>query len=131
MPSANPFFQGNYLGQPTLTDGGASASVPYMHGGNVGGPIETRHRTNFSHSSSLDLQNHNYHDPAPPTEGVRNHGISVHPQVAATPYHFPANYASQSTLNPSRDGLEMGRRITRTKRKSELLIVDTTIMQVA
>ncbi|KAK8602883.1 hypothetical protein V6N13_085085 [Hibiscus sabdariffa] len=42
--------------------------------------------------------------------GVRNHGINVHPQVAATPYHFPANYASQSTLNPSRGGLEMGRR---------------------
>ncbi|KAK9041604.1 hypothetical protein V6N11_016696 [Hibiscus sabdariffa] len=117
MRSANPFFQGNYVGQPfqpTITDGGALAwtqapTAPYMHGGNVGGPIETRHRTNVSHSS-LDLRNHNYHHPAPPTEGVRNHSINVHPQVAATPYHFPSNYTSQSTLNTSQNGLEMGRR---------------------
>ncbi|KAK9016691.1 hypothetical protein V6N11_079186 [Hibiscus sabdariffa] len=117
MHSANHFFHGNYVGQsfqPMITDGGASArrqapSVPYMHGGNVGGPIETRHRANFSHSS-LNLRNHNYHHPAPPTEGVRNQGINIHPQVAAAPYRFPTNYSLQSTLNPSQDGLDMGHR---------------------
>ncbi|MBA0716585.1 hypothetical protein Golax_015405 [Gossypium laxum] len=81
-------------------------------GGNIGGPIETRYRssTNFSHSSSLELLNHNHHHPAPPIEGVRRHGFNPHPQVAAAPYRFPANYASQSTMNPSQDNLEMGRR---------------------
>ncbi|XP_022732881.1 probable E3 ubiquitin-protein ligase ZFP1 isoform X2 [Durio zibethinus] len=120
MHSTNQFFQGNYMGQPfhpTITNGGAPAwtqapGVPFMHGSNIGGPMETRHRssTNFSHSSPLDLRNHNYHHPAPPIEGVRGHSINVHPQLAAVPYHFPANYASQSTMNPSQDSLEMGRR---------------------
>ena len=74
--------------------------------------METRHRssTNFSHSSPLDLRNHNFHHPAPPIEGVRGHSINVHPQVAAVPYRFPASFASQSTMNPSQDGLEMGHR---------------------
>lgn len=73
--------------------------------------METRQRSsaNFSNLSALDLQNHNYHHPALPTEGVRGH-INVHPQVAAVPYRFPANHATQSTMNPSQDGLEMGRR---------------------
>ncbi|KAH1083980.1 hypothetical protein J1N35_023741 [Gossypium stocksii] len=120
MHSANHFLQGNYIAQPfqpAITDGGASAwtqapGVPYMHGGNIGGPIETRYRSsiNFSHSSSLDLRNHNHHHPAPPIEGVRSHGFNLHPQVAAAPYRFPANYASQSTMNPSQDNLEMARR---------------------
>ncbi|XVE80060.1 hypothetical protein DITRI_Ditri14bG0109000 [Diplodiscus trichospermus] len=116
---ANHFFQGNYMGPPfqaTITDGGASAwtqapGVPYMHGRNVGGPIETRHRssTNFSYSS-LDLRNHNFHHPTPPIEGVRGHSINIHPPLAAVPYHIPASFASQGTLNPSQDGLEIGRR---------------------
>ncbi|XWS28045.1 hypothetical protein CRYUN_Cryun25bG0032100 [Craigia yunnanensis] len=120
MHSANHFFQGNYMSQPfqpTITDGGASAwtqapGVPYMHGSNVGGPMETRHRssTNFSHSSLLDFRNHNFHHPAPPSEGVRGHTINVHPHVVAVPYRYPASFASQSTMNPSQDGLEMGRR---------------------
>ncbi|MBA0701866.1 hypothetical protein Goari_026865 [Gossypium aridum] len=120
MHGANHFLQGNYMAQPfqpAITDGGASAwtqapGVPYMHGGNIGGPIETRYRssTNFSHSSSLELLNHNHHHPAPPIEGVRRHGFNPQPQVAAAPYRFPANYASQSTMNPSQDNLEMGRR---------------------
>ncbi|KHG03263.1 E3 ubiquitin ligase BIG BROTHER-related -like protein [Gossypium arboreum] len=120
MHGANHFLQGNYMAQPfqpAITEGGASAwtqapGVPYMHGGNIGGPIETRYRssTNFSHSSSLDLRNHNHHHPAPPIEGVRSHGFNLHPQVATAPYRFPANYASQSTMNPSQDNLEMGRR---------------------
>ncbi|KAK8527457.1 hypothetical protein V6N12_054669 [Hibiscus sabdariffa] len=119
MQNANHYFQGNYLGQPfqpTITDGGAPAwpqapGVPYMHGSNVGGPMETRHRssTNFSHSP-LDLRNPNFHHPGPPIEGVRGHNINVHPQVAAVPYCFPVSYASQSTMNPSQDGLEVGRR---------------------
>ena len=74
--------------------------------------METRHRssTNFSHSSPLDLRNHNFHHPASPIEGVRGHTINVHPQVVAVPYGFPGSFSSQSTMNPSQDGLEMGRR---------------------
>ncbi|PPS16430.1 hypothetical protein GOBAR_AA04132 [Gossypium barbadense] len=104
MQSGNPYFQGNYLGQPfqpTITDGGASAwtqapGVPYMHGSNIGGPMETRHRSssNFSHSP-LDFRNPNFHHHVPPIEGARGHGINVHPQVAPVPYCFPASYASQ------------------------------------
>ncbi|XVE50162.1 hypothetical protein DITRI_Ditri01bG0140000 [Diplodiscus trichospermus] len=117
MHSANHFFQGNYMAQPfqaTITDGGASAwtqapSVPYIHGSNVGGPVEARHRSNFSHSSPLDLRNHNYHHSARPIEG-RGHTINVHPQVAAVPYRFPSNYASPSSMSHSQDGLEIGRR---------------------
>ncbi|KAG8502537.1 hypothetical protein CXB51_001126 [Gossypium anomalum] len=119
MQSGNPYFQGNYLGQPfqpTITDGGASAwtqapGVPYMHGSNIGGPMETRHRgsSNFSHSP-LDFRNPNFHHHVPPIEGARGHGINVHPQVAPVPYCFPASYASQSTMNPSQDGLDVGRR---------------------
>ncbi|XP_022753306.1 probable E3 ubiquitin-protein ligase ZFP1 [Durio zibethinus] len=117
MHGANHFFQGNYMDQPfqpTITDGGASAwtqaaGVPYMHGSNVGGPMDTRHRisSNFSHSSPRDLRNQNFQRPAPPIEGVRGHSINVHPQVAAVPYRFPASFASQSIMNPSQD---MGRR---------------------
>ncbi|KAE8703281.1 hypothetical protein F3Y22_tig00110472pilonHSYRG00205 [Hibiscus syriacus] len=104
MQNANHYFQGNYLGlpfQPTITDGGS----------NVGGPTETRHRssTRFSHSP-LDLRNPNFHHPAPPIEGVRGHCINVHPQEAAVPYYFPVSYTSQSTMNSSQDGLEVGRR---------------------
>ncbi|KHG18563.1 E3 ubiquitin ligase BIG BROTHER -like protein [Gossypium arboreum] len=119
MQSGNPYFQGNYLGQPfqpTITDGGASAwtqapGVPYMHGSNIGGPMETRHRSssNFSHSP-LDFLNPNFHHHVPPIEGARGHGINVHPQVAPVPYCFPASYASRSTMNPSQDGLDVGRR---------------------
>ncbi|XVF78654.1 hypothetical protein PTKIN_Ptkin14bG0152500 [Pterospermum kingtungense] len=120
MHGANHYFQGHYIGhpfQPTITDGSASAwtqgpGVPYMHGSNVGGPMETRQRSfaNFSHPSALDLQSHNYHHPTPPFEGLRAHNINVHQQVAAVPYRYPANHASQSTTNPSQDGLEMVRR---------------------
>ncbi|KAG8502742.1 hypothetical protein CXB51_000661 [Gossypium anomalum] len=82
MQSGNPYFQGNYLGQPfqpTITDGGS----------NIGGPMETRHRgsSNFSHSP-LDFRNPNFHHHVPPIEGARGHGINVHPQVAPVPYCF-------------------------------------------
>ncbi|TYJ01666.1 hypothetical protein E1A91_A13G170000v1 [Gossypium mustelinum] len=120
MHSANHVFQGNYIRQPfqpTITDGGASAwtqvpGVPYMHGSNIGAPMETslRSSTNFSHASPLELRNHNFHHPAPPIEGVRGHSINIHPQVAAVPPRFPASYASQSSMNLSHDGWEMGRR---------------------
>ncbi|KAE8674462.1 UDP-Glycosyltransferase superfamily protein [Hibiscus syriacus] len=114
--STVPPCRGNNL--PPIIDAGPQRSVRnrlratamdplLMHGSNAG-LIETRHRTNFSHPS-LDLRNHNYYRPVPPTEGVRNHGINSLPQVAAAPPHsFPATYASQSTWNPSQDDLEMG-----------------------
>ncbi|KAG8486526.1 hypothetical protein CXB51_020010 [Gossypium anomalum] len=97
MQSGNPYFQGNYLGQPfqpTITDGGASVwtqapGVPYMHGSNIGGPMETRHRgsSNFSHSP-LDFRNPNFHHHVPPIERARGHGINVHLKVAPVPYCF-------------------------------------------
>ncbi|KAE8674494.1 UDP-Glycosyltransferase superfamily protein [Hibiscus syriacus] len=74
--STVPPCRGNDL--PPIIDAGPQRSVRnrlwatamdplLMHGSNAG-LIETRHRTNFSHPS-LDLRNHNYYRPVPPTEG--------------------------------------------------------------
>ncbi|PNT58825.1 hypothetical protein POPTR_001G373700v4 [Populus trichocarpa] len=112
------------------TDAGASVwtqtpTIPYMHGNNVNGvPIETgsmgpqryhepasnRSNASFSHPSPVNPQHHNFHHLSPPIQGIRGHNINILPQAPAASFRVPTANASQSTMNLSQDGLDIGLR---------------------
>ncbi|KAG5254758.1 zinc finger family protein [Salix suchowensis] len=112
------------------TDAGASGwtqnpTIPYMHGNNVnGGPIETgsmglqrylepasnRSNVSFSHPSPANPQHHNFHHLSPPIQGSRGRNINTLPQAPAASFRVPTANASQSTMNLSQDGLDIGLR---------------------
>jgi len=112
------------------TDAGASGwtqtpTIPYMHGNNVNGvPIETgsmgpqryhepasnRSNASFSHPSPINPQHHNFHHLSPPIQGIRGHNINILPQAPAASFRVPTANASQSTMNLSQDGLDIGLR---------------------
>ncbi|KAJ6894069.1 hypothetical protein NC652_027978 [Populus alba x Populus x berolinensis] len=114
----------------SATDGGISGwtqtpAIPYIHGNNLnGGPIEignmglqryhepasNRSNASFSHPSPVNLQHHNFHHMSPPIQGMRGHNINTRPQAPAASFRVPTANASQSTMNPSQDGLDIGLR---------------------
>ncbi|XP_050219034.1 probable E3 ubiquitin-protein ligase ZFP1 [Mercurialis annua] len=100
-------------------------SITYMHGNNVNGAsidggsmgpqryhdlFSNRNNTGFLHPSPPNIRHHNFHHLPPPIQGMRGHNLNLLPQVSATSFRGPTSYASQSNLNPSQDGLDMGMR---------------------
>ncbi|EEF44011.1 ring finger protein, putative [Ricinus communis] len=98
-------------------------AINYMHGNNVnGGSVETgsivpqryhelssnRSNTTFLHPSPPNIRHHNFHHPLPPIQGMRGHNLNVPPQVSAASFRGLTSYASQSNVNPSQDGLDIG-----------------------
>ncbi|KDP36261.1 hypothetical protein JCGZ_09826 [Jatropha curcas] len=110
------------------SDAGASSwtqnpTITYMHASNVtGGSIDTgsmglqryhelstnRSNTSFLHPSPANLRHHNFHHLSPPIQGMRGHNFNVIPQLPAASFRCPTSYASQSNVNPSQDGLDIG-----------------------
>ncbi|KAM1041720.1 hypothetical protein TB2_030415 [Malus domestica] len=99
-------------------------TIPFMHGGNVtvgsmdsGNMGMQRYHDSSSNRSSSILRhppphNHHHHNQhvAPPMQGLRGHNLNFNPQGAtAASYRLPAS-SSRSTMNPSQNGLEIGRR---------------------
>ncbi|KAJ9153546.1 hypothetical protein P3X46_026973 [Hevea brasiliensis] len=108
------------------SDTGASAwtqnpAITYMHGNNVSG-VETgsmgpqhyhdlsgnRTNSSFLHPSPANLRHHNFHHLSPPVQGMRGHNLNVLPQVPAASFRGPTSYVSQSNVNPSQDGMDIG-----------------------
>jgi E3 ubiquitin-protein ligase Arkadia/E3 ubiquitin-protein ligase RNF38/44 len=102
-----------------------STSVHFLVGNNLnGGPIEignmglqryhepasNRSNASFSRPSAVNLQHHNFHHMSPPIQGMRGHNINILPQAPAASFRVPTANASQSTMNPSQDGLDIGLR---------------------
>ncbi|XP_008226444.1 PREDICTED: probable E3 ubiquitin-protein ligase HIP1 isoform X1 [Prunus mume] len=111
-------------------DGGASAwnqapNIPFMHGGNVTvGSMDSanmgmqryhdssgnRSSTILRHPPPLNHRHHSQQVVAPPMQGLRGHNLNFPLQGATTAsYRLPTS-SSRSTVNPSQNGLEIGRR---------------------
>lgn len=73
-------------------------------------PASNRSNASFLHPTPVSLQHHNFHHLSPPIQGMRGHNINVLPQVPPASFRIPTTNASQSTLNPSQDGLDVGLR---------------------
>ncbi|BBH01714.1 RING/U-box superfamily protein [Prunus dulcis] len=62
------------------------------------------------HPPPLNHRHHSQHVVAPPMQGLRGHNLNFPPQGATTAsYRLPTS-SSRSTMNPSQNGLEIGRR---------------------
>ena len=91
-----------------------NVTVGSMDSGNMG--MQRYHDSSSNRSSSilqhpppLSHRHHNQHV-APPMQGLRGHNLNFNPQGAtAASYRLPAS-SSRSTMNPSQNGLEIGRR---------------------
>ncbi|KAJ9182951.1 hypothetical protein P3X46_006881 [Hevea brasiliensis] len=110
----------------TSSDAGTSAwtqnpAITYMHGNNFSrvdtgsmGPQRyhdlsgNRSNTSFLHPSPANLRHHNFHHLSLPIQGMRGHNLNVLPHVSATSFRGPTSYASQSNVNPSQDGMDIG-----------------------
>ncbi|OAY54816.1 probable E3 ubiquitin-protein ligase ZFP1 [Manihot esculenta] len=134
----NHFIQGNHMSQPfqpsgspwldqqlsnASSDAGASAwshnpAITYMHGNNFSG-VESgsmspqryhdlsgnRSNTSFLHPSPANLRHHNFHHLSLPIQGMRRHNLNVLPP---TSFRGPTSYVSQTNVNPSQDGMDIG-----------------------
>ncbi|KAF2287353.1 hypothetical protein GH714_039710 [Hevea brasiliensis] len=67
-----------------------------------------RTNSSFLHPSPANLRHHNFHHLSPPVQGMRGHNLNVLPQVPAASFRGPTSYASQSNVNPSQDGMDIG-----------------------
>lgn len=82
----------------------ASMGLPRYHE-----TASNRNGHRFPHSPPVNHQHHNYHHPALPMQGVRGHGVNLHPPVAAASFRVPTN-PPRSAAIPTHNGFEMGPR---------------------
>lgn len=94
---------------------GGNVTVGSMDSANMGmqryhDSSSNRSSTILRHPPPLNHRHQSQHVVAPPMQGLRGHNLNFPPQGATTAsYRLPTS-SSRSTVNPSQNGLEIGRR---------------------